>query len=136
MTSSHQEILSKALEIGNKAEMEREKHLVEKLVTQASKHSNAIVGLEPTLGTINEGRVQTLVIRQGFQKAGFRCPQCNTLTSLSEIVCKQCGSEAVQVADVIATAVSVTMKNGGEVDVVKENKAFEDVVNIGAFLRY
>ncbi len=136
MTSSHQEILSKALEIGNKAEIEREKHLIEKLITQASKQSNAIVGLEPTLGMINEGRVQALVIRQGFQKSGYRCPQCSTLTSLSEFVCKQCGSEAVQVADVIATAVSVTMKNGGEVDVVKGNQAFEDVGNIGALLRY
>lgn len=136
MTASHQDILLKALEIGNKAEIERELHLIEKLITQASKESNAIVGLEPTLGTINEGRVQTLVIRQGFQKSGFRCPQCNTLTSLSEIVCKQCGSEAIQITDVVATAVSITMKNGGDVDVVKGNQAFEDVGNVGAFLRY
>jgi hypothetical protein len=136
MTSSHQEILAKALEIGSEAEKERELHLVEKLITQASKQNNAVIGLEPTLTTINEGRVQTLVIKQGFKRSGFRCPQCNSLTSLSEIVCKQCNSEAVQVSDIIATAISVTIKNGGDVDVIQGNKAFEDVGNIGAFLRY
>lgn len=136
MTSSHQDILSKALEIGIKAEKEREIHLVDKLITQASKQANAVLGLEPTLKTINEGRVQTLVIKQGVQKSGFRCPQCNSLTSISEIVCKQCNSEAVQVTDVIATAVSITIQNGGEVDVIKGNEAFEKAGDIGAFLRY
>lgn len=136
MTTSHQEILSKALEIGDKAEKAREKHLVEKLITQASKQANAIVGLEPTLNAVNEGRVQSLVVGYGYQVSGFRCPQCNMITSHSDIVCKKCNSEAVQIADVIATAVSMTLKNGGEVDVIKSDPNLKDAGNIGAFLRY
>jgi peptide chain release factor subunit 1 len=136
MTASHQEILNKTLEIGKKAEKAREDQLIEKLITQASKQAGAIVGLEPTLKAVNEGRIQTLVIQHGFQSKGFRCPQCNTITSLSEIVCKQCNSEALGISDVIATAVSLTLKNGGEVDVVHDQPEFEKAGSIGAFLRY
>ncbi len=136
MTLSHQEIQNKALEIGNKAEKEREIHLMDKLITLASKQANGVLGLEPTLKTINDGRVQTLVIKQGYQVSGFRCPQCNSLTSISEIVCKKCNSETVQIADVIATAVSFTIQNGGDVDVITGSDAFENAGNIGAFLRY
>jgi hypothetical protein len=76
------------------------------------------------------------VIQHGFHAKGFRCPQCNTITSLSEIVCKQCNSEAKSISDVIATAVSLTLKNGGEVDVVHNQPEFEKAGSIGAFLRY
>jgi peptide chain release factor subunit 1 len=136
MTDSHQEILAKTFEVCIKAEKDREHHLIDRLITQASKQSNAIVGLEPTLIAVNEARVQTLVIRPGFSISGFRCPQCNILTSHSDILCKQCNSETVQITDVISSAVSLTMKNGGDVDMVKENSAFEKAGNIGAFLRY
>jgi len=136
MTASHQDIYHKALEIGQKAEKDREKHLVEKLITMASKQAGAVLGLEPTLIAVNEGRVQTLVILQGFQKSGFRCPQCSTITSLSEIVCKQCNSEAISIGDVVATSVSLTLKHGGEVDVVHDIVEFEKAGSIGAFLRY
>ncbi len=74
MTASHQEILNRTLEVGHKAEKDRENQLIVKLITQASKQAGAIVGLETTLKAVNEGRVQNLVIQQGFQVPGFRCP--------------------------------------------------------------
>ena len=136
MGDSHQEILNRTLEVGQKAEKDRENKLIEKLITQASKQAGAILGVEPTLQALNEGRVQTLVIQQGFKIPGFRCPDCNIITSLTEIVCKECDSEAIGVEDVIATAVSLTLKTGGEVDVVHDQPEFEKAGNIGAFLRY
>lgn len=136
MGDSHQEILNRTLEVGKKAEIARENKVIEKLITQASKQAGAIIGVEPTLKALNEGRVQTLVIQQGFKVPGFRCPDCNNITSLTEIVCKQCNSEAVGVEDVIATAVSLTLKTGGEVDVVHNQTEFEKAGNFGAFLRY
>ena len=136
MSASHQEILNRTLEVGQKAEKDRETKVVEKLITQASKQAGAILGVEPTLKALNEGRVQSLVIQQGFKVPGFRCPDCNSITSFTEIVCKQCYSEAVAVEDVIATAVSLTLKTGGEVDVVHDQPEFEKAGNIGAFLRY
>ncbi len=136
MTASHQEILNRTLEVGHKAEKDRENQLIVKLITQTSKQAGAIVGLEPTLKAVNEGRVQTLVIQQGFQVPGFRCPTCNIITSLSDIVCKQCGSEAIGVEDVVATAVSLTLKSGGEVDVVHSHPDLTQAGSVGAFLRY
>ena len=136
MTDSHQQILNRALEIGQKAEKDRELMLVKKLITQAAKQAGAVLGVESTLKAVNEGRVQTLVIKQGFKTPGYRCPNCNTLTSLSDIVCKQCSTEAVEVADVISTAVSLILKHGGEVDVIHSPSDLVNAGNIGAFLRY
>lgn len=136
MTDSHQQILNRALEIGQKAEKDRELMLVKKLITQAAKQAGAVLGVESTLKAVNEGRVQTLVIEQGFKTPGYRCPNCNTLTSLSDIVCKQCSTEAVEVADVISTAVSLILKHGGEVDVIHSPSDLVNAGNIGAFLRY
>ncbi len=136
MSESHQEILNRTLEVGQKAEKDRENKVIEKLITLASKQAGAILDVEPTLKALNEGRVQTLVIQQGFKVSGFRCPDCNSITSLSKIVCEQCNSEAVAVEDVIASAVSLALKTGGEVDVVHNHPEFEKAGNIGAFLRY
>jgi peptide chain release factor subunit 1 len=136
MTATHQEILTKVLEIGHKAEKDRENHLVERLITQTSKQSNAITGLDDTLKAVNEGRVQSLIIHQGFQTPGFRCPQCNTITSHSDIICRQCNSETIHITDVVATAVSLTLKNGGDVEVIHIHPEFEKAGKIGAFLRY
>jgi len=136
MTATYQEILTKVLEIGHKAEKDRENHLVERLITQTSKQSNAITGLDDTLKAVNEGRVQSLIIHQGFQTPGFRCPQCNTITSHSDIICRQCNSETIHITDVVATAVSLTLKNGGDVEVIHIHPEFEKAGKIGAFLRY
>jgi peptide chain release factor subunit 1 len=136
MTASYQDILQKALEIGNKAEEEREKHLAEKLITQSLKQAGAATGVEPTLKALNEGRVQMLVVQQGLHIPGYRCPQCNRITSLTEMVCNQCDSETISISDVISTAISITIKNGGEVDVIHNQALLEKYGGVGAFLRY
>lgn len=136
MTASYQEILQKALEIGYKAEKEREKHLAEKLVTQSLKQAGATTGVEPTLKALTEGRVQMLVVKQGLHIPGFRCPNCNRVTSLTEMVCTQCNSETINISDVISTAISMTIKNGGEVEVIHNQDLLRNYGGVGAFLRY
>ncbi len=136
MTASHQDILQKALNIGNKAEKEREKRLIDRLITQASKNAGAVMGVEPTLAALSEERIQMIVVQQGLKISGFRCPNCNRVTSLSEVVCKQCDSEAIHISDLASTAISLVIRQGGEVEIVHPNEAFEKVGGVGAFLRY
>lgn len=136
MNSTNQEILNRAMEIGLKAERNREIQLVDRLITQAAKKNLAIVGLEPVLAAISESRVQTLVIHQDYHISGYRCPDCKVITTVPDEKCDHCDEKAQMVQDIVALAISLTLEAGGDVEVVMNNSQLFDFGQIGAFLRY
>ena len=81
MTASHNEVHEKAMQIGREAELRHEKETVEQLITQASKAQYAVVGLEETLQAVNSGRVQILMVMDGFRKSAHLCKSCGYLTT-------------------------------------------------------
>jgi peptide chain release factor subunit 1 len=129
MTASHHEVQAKAMQIGMEAETRREAALIERLVTSAAKGADAVVGLEASLAAVNEGRVQTLVIAEGYRKVGYRHQETGML-ALSG------GEGWDRVYDVVDQAVSAVLRHGGEVEVVHQVEAMEKLGNIGAVLRY
>ncbi|WP_299024067.1 hypothetical protein [uncultured Thermanaerothrix sp.] len=136
MTASHAEVLAKAMQVGQEAETKRENQLIKDLITAAAKNSGAVIGLENTLQAVNEDRVSTLVILEGFGQAAYRCTQCGYLTSRQQTTCPACGGEMHEIADAVDFAVSRVMRGGGDVEVVHHNPEFEKAGMIGAFLRY
>jgi peptide subunit release factor 1 (eRF1) len=115
--------------------MEREKRLVERLITQAAKENGAATGLESTINAVNQGRVQTLVISEGFRKNAFRCKSTGWLTTKPEEACN--GADDIEkIYDVVEYIVNQVMRGGGEVDVVMSSPELEQVGSIGAILRY
>lgn len=135
MTASQNEVRTRALELGIQAETEREKRLVEQLITQAAKGNSAVTGLEDTLKALNEGRIQTLVIGEGFRKNAYRCKSTGWLTTKPEEGCS--GEDDVEkIYDVVDFIVNHVMRGGGEVDVVMSSADLEKKGNIGAILRY
>jgi len=136
MTASHAEVLAKAMQVGHEAEQKREAQLIDQLITAAAKNSGAVVGVEGTLQAVNEDRVSTLVVLEGFQQAAYRCKGCGYLTSRQQSTCPACGGEMVEIQDAVDFAVSRVMRGGGDVEVVHQNPALEKAGMIGAFLRY
>jgi peptide chain release factor subunit 1 len=135
MTATHGDVRNRALEIGIQVEHEREKRLVERLVTQAAKNSGAVAGLEKTLAAVNEGRVQILVLSEGFRKNAFRCKSTGWLTTHPEDTCT--GEEDVEkVYDVVDLVVNQVMRSGGEVEVIMATEEMDKAGSIGAILRY
>ncbi len=135
MTASHTEVLTRALEIGMKAEQEREAGLVEDLITAAAKGSGGVIGLDSTLDAINNGRVQTLIISEGFRKNAYRCKSTGMLTTKPDEVCA--GEDDVEtVYDVVDFIVNEAMRTGGDVEVVNGNNDLDNAGKIGAILRY
>jgi peptide subunit release factor 1 (eRF1) len=116
------------------AEREREKRLVERTITQAAKGSGAVIGLEETLKAINEGRVMTLVVCDGFRKNAFRCKSTGWLTTNPKETCTD--DEAEKVYDVVEVIINQVMRSGGEVDVVISSPELDKAGCIGALLRY
>jgi peptide chain release factor subunit 1 len=135
MTARSDEVQKKALEIGQQAERRREMRLVESMITSASKGAGGVLKLEDTLGAVHEGRVQTLVVKEGYRAEGFQCEGCGYLTTQEEQECPFCGKSFAQITDAVEMAVRKVMQDGGEVEIVYENPQLEQI-GIGGMLRY
>jgi peptide chain release factor subunit 1 len=136
MNASQNEVLERALEVGRQAERRREIHLIKTVVTGAAKGRDGVVNLDDTLLAVHQGRVQTLLIREGYRSPGFQCQGCGFLTSVEIAKCPFCGSPTQQIPDVVETAVRTVMRNGGEVEVVHPEEPIKGFDGIGALLRY
>ena len=135
MTAKPVDVQRKALEIGQQAERRREMRLVEKMITSAAKGAEGVVRLEDTLGAVHDGRVQTLIVREGFRAKGFQCQGCGYLTTQELDACAFCGKSFTQINDAVELAVRKVMQDGGDVEIVYENPKLEEV-EIGGVLRY
>ena len=137
MNASHSDVLAKALQIGHETERKREARLVENLITTAAKGAGAVLGLRDALRAAEEGRVQTLLVAEGYQQAGFRCSGCGSLLLESGERCKDdCSEPRLSVADLVDPVVHKVLAMGGNVEIVHTHEALQGGGHIGAMLRY
>jgi peptide chain release factor subunit 1 len=136
MTASHDEVLERAMQIGHQAEYEREARLINAVITNAAKGRGGVVRLDDTLGAVHEGRVLTLLIREGLREPGMRCLSCGYLTAQKIDKCPFCGGEIEQIPDAVELAVRKVMQTGGEVEVLHDDMDLSKHEHIGALLRY
>jgi peptide chain release factor subunit 1 len=136
MTASQGEVLDKAMEIGLEAERRKEERQIEMVVTNAAKGRGGVVDLDDTFAAIREGRVQTLIIREGYRAAGTLCKSCRYISPVELEYCPFCGGECETIADVVELAVHQVMTSGGDVQVLHTELASPNFNQIGALLRY
>jgi peptide subunit release factor 1 (eRF1) len=136
MTASKDEVLAKAMHIGKDAERRREERLVDMMITGAAKGKGSVIGLDDTLGALHNGRIQILVILDGFRAPGYRCNGCSFITAQEMDACPYCGNKFENIPDAVEMVVHQVMKLGGEVEVLHESMMGETFGNIGAILRY
>ena len=136
MTATNAEVLERAMQIGKQAELSKEEQLLKKLVTGAAKERKGVLNLDETLGAVHDGRVQTLVIRDGYREMGYQCQGCGFMTAQQLPVCQFCGSKFESIPDAVEMVVHHVMKAGGEVEVIQHQHQGSGFENIGALLRY
>lgn len=136
MTDGHTEVLEKAMQVGIEAEERRKLKVVDAVVTGAAKGRGGVVRLEDTLGAVHEGRVQTLVIREGLRSPGWRCQGCGYLTTKELAECPFCQGAFTKIPDAVELAVRSVMQSGGEVEVIHDDQGLYEYENIGGILRY
>jgi peptide chain release factor subunit 1 len=136
MTASHTEVLERAMQVGMEADERRKSKVVDAVVTGAAKGRGGVVRLEDTLGAVHEGRVQTLVIREGLRSPGWRCQGCGYVTTKELVVCPFCQGAFSIIPDAVELAVRKVMQSGGEVEVIHDDRGLFDYENIGGILRY
>ncbi len=136
MNANNLEVMERAIKIGQEAEHRRETEAVKALITAAAKGQGGVTGLDDTLLMVQEGRIQTLLVIEGFRAPGYRCQECGYITAQAQESCPYCGSSFVEIPDVVDLAVRRVMEDGGDVDVIHDNPQLEEHGKIGAMLRY
>jgi len=136
MLASTDEILARAMDLGNQAEVHQEERLLNRVVTAAAKGKGAVLGLEGTLGAVHEGRIQMLILQHGHRAAGYRCQGCSYLTAEKLDTCPFCGGKFTHIPDAVEMAVHDVMHAGGDVEILQHPHNIKGFENIGALLRY
>jgi peptide chain release factor subunit 1 len=136
MVASHSEVLEKAMAVGAEAEGHRQERLVDTVVANAAKGRGGVLDLEDTLASVHEGRVQTLVIRDGFRAPGFCCNSCGYLSSKEMDTCPFCAGNSEKIPDAVELAIHQVIQSGGDVEVVHSTHTQAAFDQIGALLRY
>jgi peptide subunit release factor 1 (eRF1) len=113
----------------------REAALVDRMRAAAAARGKAVVGLAPTLAALNERRVERLLVSDGYEEEGWRCPVSGVLAAVgprSPVT----GGRMDRVVDVVEDAIDLALNQGCKVDICVGNADLDVVGRIGALLRY
>jgi peptide chain release factor subunit 1 len=116
-----------------------EREALDRLQEGVAKGGRGVAGLEPTLAALNERRVETLLLIEGFNSAGCTCPQCGSVYSLDGGKCPADGSELDCRDDVIESAVHLALAQKAGVLTVRDERHAAELRShggIGAVLRF
>jgi peptide subunit release factor 1 (eRF1) len=124
-----------ALKILAEVEREHEAALANAVITAAAKGKGGVVRLDDTLSAAHEGRVQTLLVAEGYEAEGFQCQQCAYVTGQRLEKCPFCGGAMGHIPDAVETIIQQVLEQGGHVEMVSGHKGL-NAAGVGALLRY
>jgi len=136
MNANYSEVQKQALDIGKAAEERRKKKLVDTVITEAAKGRNGILSFDDILSAVREGRVQTLLVEEGFIESGYQCKGCGYITTQALDSCPFCSEKFEKIDDAVEMAVREVLQMGGAVEVLEGKGELAQRGGIGALLRY
>lgn len=137
--ASPAEVLSKVNELIVAANQGREAALVERVAGAALKRgSTGTLGLAETLNALNEKRVMTLVVAEGFRSGGFQCGNCGYLSAEPLRTCPVCSHKVHAVVHAVDLAIRRAVDLDGTVVTARgpAGARLAKLGGIGALLRY
>ncbi|HEX8986295.1 MAG TPA: VLRF1 family aeRF1-type release factor [Bryobacteraceae bacterium] len=136
--AGEQLLLKETMRIEEEMERTTELELVERLITAASKDSQAVLGLKPTLEAMRQGRILKLVYAQGAEPPGAQCAKCGTLFAETSGACAYCGGPLRPITDIVGRLADLVFNSGGQVENVRGTAAgrLREKEIVGAFLRF
>lgn len=136
MGASEVEVRNKTMEIIRAHAREEEANLVQRMITAAAKGEAGVIGLADTLHALQEERVHILLVAEGFEASGARCPHCGYLSAQPIPTCPYCSATMRASDHVVDAAVRLAIEQGVTVKIVAGNEELEKAGHIGAILRY
>lgn len=133
--ASHDQVLAAAQAAETEIERRREAALVLRLRDAAASGGRAVLGLPAVLESLSDKRLDQMVVSRGFAAPGWRCDGCDSHVAIGRL-CKRCGSEMVEVDDIVEEAVEAALAQSCRVEICVGNADLDVMGRIGAFLRY
>jgi peptide chain release factor subunit 1 len=133
MEVSSKDLVERARDLSHEDGLSREKILAEKLKEAVLRGHPAAYGLEEVGLALKDGRVDSLLISEGFALPGMICTSCHHIDSEIE-KCPTCGGEAAALS--LESLYEMAERMGTEVILVEDDDFLESIGNLGAILRY
>ena len=133
MDASSKDLVNIGKDFVHEEELSREKVLAEKLKEAVLRGHPAACGLAEVGDALKDGRVNYLLISEGFALPGMICTSCHHIDSAVE-KCPTCGGEAAALS--LEGLYELAERMGAEVVLVEDDTFLESIGNIGAILRY
>ena len=129
------ELLAAARPVLERKAAAREAELVERWREAVGREGRASAGWDATLAAASDGRVETLLVQEGANRAASRCPECGRAVATGA-TCPLDGSQLVGEEDGLELAVQWTLAHGGTALTVRRGRDLDPVEGIGAILRF
>jgi peptide subunit release factor 1 (eRF1) len=113
----------------------REAALVERLRAAVGSGNAGVAGLDPVLDALVARRVDVLLVSEGFEAPGWRCPSCAWVGTRGRR-CPVCGDGMTEVSDVVEEAVEEALAQACRVAFCQGNADLDVLGRVGALLRY
>src|SRR3954454_11132538 len=116
-----------------------ERAALDRVQEGVAKKGRGVAGLEPTLEALNERRVETLLLQEGFSSAGCTCPQCGSVYSVTGGNCPADGTALDCRDDLVDNAMHLALEQSAGVLVVRDEengRELESHGGIAAVLRF
>ncbi len=128
-------IVEEALDLLETMRLERQRRLMEEFEEKLGSRL-AFNGLEPTLRGLMRGQARILLVSDGFNKEGFRCPDSGFLMlEEREDLCPE-GVKPARVIDIVDEAIEEALGQKAEVEIVADPELKKKIQGVGAILRY
>jgi peptide subunit release factor 1 (eRF1) len=135
VSAGTEEIRQAAEDVESSVERAREAAVVDRLRQAIGSGTGGVAGLQPVLDALVARRVDTLIVSEGFEAPGWRCPSC-AWVGMRGRRCPLCSSAMEQVDDVVEEAVEEALVQACRVTVCRDNADLDVLGRIGALLRY
>lgn len=129
-------ICEAALEVEAQVERAKQARLVHRLRDAVGAGSGGVAGLAPVLAALVERRVDTLLVSDGYEAPGWRCPGCSYV-AVRGPACPVCPSATMgKVDDVVEEAVEDALGQSCRVEIVVGDADLDVMGRVGALLRF
>lgn len=129
------DVRTATLDVEYEVDRRREGALVARLREAIGAGRLGVGGLSATLAALDERRVDHLLVSDGYEEDGWRCPDTGLLAAVGP-TSPWTGGRMERVADVVEDAIELAITQGCKVEVCIGNADLDVLGRIGALLRY
>ncbi len=132
------DIVDDTLPLLQKAEVEADRALVQKLHEEVLREGLGVYGTDAIFAALNTGNVDTLIVEKGKVLKGEKCETCGSVAQLSGSApgkCGECGAQKY-VVDVFEEMIEAAEEIDAKMRFVAPSEEIEALGGAGAFLRF